>query len=68
MVSQGTAAALAQELDRRSKIAVLDRYLWDLNAELGPISSGEHDAARRWADEALGDPTHPGPDQASRAG
>lgn len=68
VVSQVAAAALAEELDRRSKVAVLDRYLRDLDAELGPVSIGEHEAARRWADEVLGDSTHHGPDQASRAG
>lgn len=52
-VSRVAAAALADELDRRAKIAELDAYLADLEAELGPPSREELDAARLWADRLL---------------
>ena len=52
-VSRLAAAALAEELDRRAKIAQLDAYLADLDAELGPIPPQERRAAREWADEVL---------------
>lgn len=53
-VSRLAAAALAEELDRRTKIAELDRYLSELDVELGPISADDEAAARQWADDALG--------------
>lgn len=53
-VSQLAAAALAEELERRTKIAELDRYLRELDAEQGPISAEDEAAARQWADAALG--------------
>jgi hypothetical protein len=62
-VSQLAAAALAEELDRRAKIAQLDAYLADLDAEFGPISPQERRAAREWADAAL----PPGPGQSAQA-
>lgn len=55
-VSRLAAAALGEELDRRAKIAELDRYLRELEAELGPVSADEQGAARDWADQRLGDP------------
>ena len=54
-VSGIAASALSEELDRRAKIAALDQYLLELDAELGPISDDEQQAARRWADRVLGD-------------
>lgn len=54
-VSRVTAAALAEELDRRAKIAALDGYLRELDVELGPVSSAERIAAEEWADRALGE-------------
>lgn len=62
-VSRVAAAALSEELDRRAKTAALDSYLAELDAELGPISSGEQEAARQWANQALGDS---GPARATR--
>lgn len=53
-VSQLATAALAEELDRRAKIAELDRYLRELDAELGPVPEDEKRAARQWADAAFG--------------
>ena len=38
-VSRLAASALADELDRRAKIAALDNYLHVLEVELGPISA-----------------------------
>ncbi len=53
-VSRVSASALADELDRRSKVAALDSYLRELDAELGPISRDEQHSAQQWADLALG--------------
>jgi predicted transcriptional regulator len=50
-VSRLAAAAVAEELDRRAKIAALDSYLAELDAELGPLPDHEVAAARRWADQ-----------------
>jgi hypothetical protein len=40
-------------LDRRAKLAELDTYLAELEAELGPITAAEQAAAREWADRAF---------------
>ncbi len=53
-VSQLAASALVEELDRRGKIAELDRYLAELDVELGPIPAEDEHSARKWADAALG--------------
>ena len=50
-VSRLAAAAVAEELDRRAKIAALDSYLAELDAELGPLPDHEMMAARKWADQ-----------------
>ncbi|MGH3940436.1 MAG: type II toxin-antitoxin system CcdA family antitoxin [Pseudonocardiaceae bacterium] len=52
-ISRLTAAALAEELQRRAKVAELDAYLADLDAEFGPIPQQELIAAREWADQVL---------------
>ncbi len=57
-VSQLTQRAIAGELARLAKLAELDSYLADLEAELGPISAAERAEARAWADTALGAPDH----------
>jgi hypothetical protein len=49
-VSRLAAAALAEELDRRTKLAELDAYLAELDGELGPVPQHELRAAREWAD------------------
>lgn len=67
-VSRLTASALSEELDRRAKIAALDSYLQELEAELGPISSGEQDAAQQWADRVLEASGQPRSGRATRTG
>jgi hypothetical protein len=52
-ISRLAAAAVAEELDRQAKISELDKYLADLNAELGPVPQHELRAAREWADSVL---------------
>ncbi|WP_242605829.1 type II toxin-antitoxin system CcdA family antitoxin [Frankia sp. Cppng1_Ct_nod] len=56
-VSRLASTALAEELDRRAKIAELDAYLADLEAEFGPVPAHETAAAREWADRLA--PTRP---------
>ncbi len=53
-ISRLATMALTDELERREKIATLDRHLADLERELGPIPDDEADAARRWADSVFG--------------
>lgn len=52
-VSALATAALAEELDRRQKLAALDAYLAELEAEHGPVPEHELAAARAWADQVL---------------
>lgn len=49
-VSRVSSLALAEELDRRAKVAALDEYLRELDGKLGPIPEDEQQAARSWAD------------------
>lgn len=61
-VSRLAASAVAEELDRRAKIAELDAYLAELDAELGPLGDQELAAAREWADQLTeGSPAGPRP-------
>ncbi len=64
-VSRLASAALAEELDRRAKLAALDTYLHELDIELGPVSAEERAAAQSWADRLPGSEqapaTHPRP-------
>lgn len=53
-ISALAGRALRDEIDRRAKIAALDTYLAELDAELGPIPEAERAAAREWADQAFG--------------
>lgn len=55
-VSGVAAAGLADELDRRRKIDALDRYLAELDVELGPIPADERATAERWAAQLDGRP------------
>jgi post-segregation antitoxin (ccd killing protein) len=55
-VSRLAAVALAEELDRRAKIAALDAYLAELEAELGPTPQAELEAAATWADRLTSRP------------
>jgi hypothetical protein len=45
------ASAIAEGLDRLAKIAELNHYLAELDAELGPVGDQEVAAAREWADQ-----------------
>jgi post-segregation antitoxin (ccd killing protein) len=60
-ISRVTSAALAEELDRHAKIAELDAYLAELDAELGPVPAAEAAAARAWADRVLLPAASPAP-------
>lgn len=53
-VSRLAASAVAEELERLAKIAELDAYLVELDAELGPVSEAEAADARAWADQLAG--------------
>jgi hypothetical protein len=53
-VSQLAQHAIASEVARLAKIAELDAYLSELDAELGPLSEAERVEAEAWADKALG--------------
>lgn len=55
-VSRLAAAAVAEELNRRAKIAELDAYLAELDAELGPLGDQELATARDWADQLTAGP------------
>lgn len=50
-VSRLATAAVADELDRRGRVAELESYLRQLDAELGPLAEDERRAAREWADQ-----------------
>lgn len=52
-VSRLASAAVAFELDRLRKIAALDLYLADMEAELGPIPAHEQAEADEWVDRML---------------
>ena len=52
-VSRLASAAVAEELDRRAKIAALDAYLAQRHAELGPAPEGELKEAADWVDGIL---------------
>jgi post-segregation antitoxin (ccd killing protein) len=52
-VSQLAQRAITSEIARLAKIAELDAYLGELDAELGPISEDERAKAAAWADAAL---------------
>lgn len=53
-ISQLARGAVGVELDRLAKIAALDEYLAELDAELGPVSEAERLEASDWADRVLG--------------
>ena len=57
-ISQLAQRAVAAELRRLAKIAELDTYLAELDAELGPTTDAERGEATAWADGVLG--TEPG--------
>jgi post-segregation antitoxin (ccd killing protein) len=53
-VSQLAQRAVAAELTRMAKLAELDAYLAELEAELGPTSDSDRAEARAWADKIIG--------------
>lgn len=53
-ISQVAQRAVAADIARATKVAELDAYLAELEAELGPTGDGDRDAARSWADRLLG--------------
>jgi Post-segregation antitoxin CcdA len=50
-VSRFASSAIEAELERRVKIAALEAYLVELDAELGPLTQAERDAASEWGDQ-----------------
>jgi hypothetical protein len=56
-ISQLAQRAVGAELERLARIAELDAYLSELDADLGPTSEEERAEARTWADNALGPST-----------
>jgi post-segregation antitoxin (ccd killing protein) len=56
-ISQLAQRAVGAELERLAKIAELDAYLSELDADLGPTSEEERAEARTWADTSLGSRT-----------
>ena len=55
-VSQLAQRAVVEELDRLARIAELDVYLAQLEAELGPTTDAERVEARVWADGVFDGP------------
>lgn len=53
-ISQVAQQAIAAELARQAKVAELDAYLAELDAEMGPISDRDRAEAKAWADKVLG--------------
>lgn len=52
-VSRLASAALLEELDRLATIAEVDRYLAELDAELGPVPEHERVEAEAWVDRVV---------------
>lgn len=53
-ISQVAQQAVAAESARQAKVAELDAYLAELDAEMGPISDRDRAEAKAWADKVLG--------------
>ena len=53
-ISQVAQQAIVAELARQTKVAELDAYLAELDAEMGPISDLDRAEAKEWADKVLG--------------
>lgn len=53
-ISQVAQHAIAAELARQTKVAELDAYLAELDAEMGPISDRDRAEANAWADRVIG--------------
>jgi len=52
-ISHLAQGAIAAELSRLAKLAELDAYLAELEAEAGPTTAAERTEATRWADALL---------------
>jgi post-segregation antitoxin (ccd killing protein) len=57
-ISRVAQDAVRAELARLGKVAELDAYLAELEAELGPPSDNERAEARVWADQLFGPAKH----------
>lgn len=53
-ISQVAQQAIVAELVRQAKVAELDAYLAELDAEMGPINDQDRREAKAWADKVLG--------------
>jgi post-segregation antitoxin (ccd killing protein) len=53
-ISQLASKAIVDELDRRAKIAALDEYLAELDAEMGPVSAEDQARADAWVGRVYG--------------
>lgn len=53
-ISRVAQQAIAAELTRLAKVAELDAYLAELDAELGPVGDQDRAEAKAWADKVLG--------------
>jgi hypothetical protein len=53
-ISQLTARAISDELNRRSKLAEFDAYLAEMDAEFGPLDPSELAEGEEWADRVIG--------------
>lgn len=53
-VSKLTRDAIVDELERLAKVAAVDEYLAQMEAELGPISAEEQARADAWLRRAMG--------------
>lgn len=51
-VSRIATSALEEALEKQLKIAMVDEYLAELEAELGPIPQADLDRAQAWLDSA----------------
>lgn len=56
-ISQLAQRAVTAELSRLAKLAALDVYLAEMDAELGPTTETQRAEATEWADGVLG-PDH----------
>ena len=52
-ISRLTRHAILEELERLAKIAAVDKYLAELEAELGPISPEEQARADAWLKQMI---------------
>jgi hypothetical protein len=53
-ISKLARDAILQELDRLAKIAAFDKYVAELEAELGPPTDEQLAEAKEWAEKVFG--------------